>query len=187
MEAKPLRRANNSGFVFGSFRKTLVSITTKATVRSVFPAKFVLSPNPSSITHGVQLPDGTARPTRETPDQTPSIFKHIPTINTPSVEPLAEVDKRPPSFSQRLLSPLVTHLIPISAVAATTTMSGDDEPLTYNEMWDDSMLVNSWNQALEEYKVSRETPAAHEARSTDPPQKYHSIHAKGIPLDEVLE
>ena len=34
-------------------------------------------------------------------------------------------------------------------------MSDDNKPLSYNEMWDDSMLVDSWNQALEEYKVSK--------------------------------
>ncbi|KAL2149594.1 hypothetical protein VTH82DRAFT_8246 [Thermothelomyces myriococcoides] len=39
---------------------------------------------------------------------------------------------------------------------------------THEEIWDDSMLVESWNQALEEYK------------------KYHSIHAKGGSVDEIL-
>lgn len=69
-------------------------------------------------------------------------------------------------------------------------MSEDDKPLSYNEMWDDSLLVDSWNQALEEYKVSEEMPA----ERTEPTrltaassQKYHSIHAKGIPLEEVSE
>ncbi|KAK5989333.1 SMN complex subunit smn1 [Cladobotryum mycophilum] len=35
------------------------------------------------------------------------------------------------------------------------------------EVWDDSMLIDSWNQALEEYK------------------KYHSIHAKGGTLKDL--
>jgi len=26
--------------------------------------------------------------------------------------------------------------------------------LTHDEIWDDSALIDSWNQALEEYKVS---------------------------------
>ncbi|KAK3304536.1 uncharacterized protein B0T15DRAFT_558332 [Chaetomium strumarium] len=38
---------------------------------------------------------------------------------------------------------------------------------THEEIWDDSALVDSWNQALEEYK------------------KYHSIHAKGGIVDDV--
>ncbi|EGS23183.1 uncharacterized protein CTHT_0008460 [Thermochaetoides thermophila DSM 1495] len=44
------------------------------------------------------------------------------------------------------------------------------EAATHEEIWDDSMLIESWNQALEEYK------------------KYHSIHARGSLEDlEVLE
>ncbi|KAK4146525.1 uncharacterized protein C8A04DRAFT_25752 [Dichotomopilus funicola] len=38
---------------------------------------------------------------------------------------------------------------------------------THEEIWDDSALINSWNQALEEYK------------------KYHSIHAKGGTVDDI--
>ncbi|KAH8677396.1 hypothetical protein BX600DRAFT_449640 [Xylariales sp. PMI_506] len=46
----------------------------------------------------------------------------------------------------------------------------DGEPnLTHEEIWDDSALVNSWNDALEEYK------------------KYHSIHAKGGNVEELLK
>ncbi|KAL2019451.1 hypothetical protein VTK56DRAFT_9656 [Thermocarpiscus australiensis] len=37
---------------------------------------------------------------------------------------------------------------------------------SHEEIWDDSALVESWNQALEEYK------------------KYHSIHAKGGTVDD---
>ncbi|EEU42818.1 uncharacterized protein NECHADRAFT_84059 [Fusarium vanettenii 77-13-4] len=40
-------------------------------------------------------------------------------------------------------------------------MSAKQENLTHEELWDDSALIDSWNEALEEYK------------------KYHSIHAKG--------
>lgn len=43
-------------------------------------------------------------------------------------------------------------------------MSDNDKPLSYNEMWDDSMLVDSWNQALEEYKVSKGDVAAERAK-----------------------
>ncbi|KAL2137643.1 hypothetical protein VTI28DRAFT_8677 [Corynascus sepedonium] len=38
---------------------------------------------------------------------------------------------------------------------------------THEEIWDDSALVESWNQALEEYK------------------KYHSIHARGGTIDDL--
>ncbi|KAL2131585.1 hypothetical protein VTI74DRAFT_4826 [Chaetomium olivicolor] len=38
---------------------------------------------------------------------------------------------------------------------------------THEEIWDDSALVESWNQALEEYK------------------KYHSIHANGGTVDDI--
>ncbi|KXJ96924.1 hypothetical protein Micbo1qcDRAFT_4156 [Microdochium bolleyi] len=44
-----------------------------------------------------------------------------------------------------------------------------DVPLTNDEIWDDSALVDSWNSALEEYK------------------KYHSIHTKGGNVVDLLE
>ncbi|GAB7355038.1 hypothetical protein MBLNU459_g5638t1 [Dothideomycetes sp. NU459] len=40
--------------------------------------------------------------------------------------------------------------------------------LSHNEIWDDSALVQSWNEALDEYK------------------KYHSIAAKGEYVEDVL-
>ncbi|RFU75014.1 hypothetical protein TARUN_7245 [Trichoderma arundinaceum] len=40
-------------------------------------------------------------------------------------------------------------------------MNIDESDPQHEEVWDDSLLINSWNQALQEYK------------------KYHSIHAKG--------
>ena len=47
------------------------------------------------------------------------------------------------------------------------------QELQHEEIWDDSALVNSWNDALDEYK------------------KYHSLAAKGekviIALDSVIE
>ncbi|KAL2203613.1 SMN family protein Smn1 [Sarocladium strictum] len=46
-------------------------------------------------------------------------------------------------------------------------MGGNDENLTHEEMWDDSALIDSWNDALAEYK------------------KYHSIHAKGGSLKDL--
>lgn len=40
-------------------------------------------------------------------------------------------------------------------------MAGDQPDLSHEEVWDDSALIDSWNEALAEYK------------------KYHSIYAKG--------
>ncbi|KAI1842720.1 hypothetical protein JX266_011041 [Neoarthrinium moseri] len=48
-------------------------------------------------------------------------------------------------------------------------MATKQENLTHEEIWDDSSLVNSWNDALEEYK------------------KYHSIHSKGGNVDDILQ
>ncbi|RJE25539.1 hypothetical protein PHISCL_02151 [Aspergillus sclerotialis] len=42
------------------------------------------------------------------------------------------------------------------------------KPLTHEEIWDDSALVRSWDEAVEEYKL------------------YHSIHAKGENVEDVL-
>ncbi|GES62677.1 survival motor neuron [Aspergillus terreus] len=42
------------------------------------------------------------------------------------------------------------------------------KPLTQEEIWDDSALVQSWDEAVEEYKL------------------YHSIHARGENVEDVL-
>lgn len=58
---------------------------------------------------------------------------------------------------------------------------------THEEIWDDSALVESWNQALEEYKVSNNvSKQSNVAPKADPAlQKYHSIHARGGTVDEI--
>ncbi|KAJ5714965.1 uncharacterized protein N7483_012146 [Penicillium malachiteum] len=43
-----------------------------------------------------------------------------------------------------------------------------EKPLTHEEIWDDSALVRSWEDAVEEYQL------------------YHSIHAKGENVEDVL-
>ncbi|KAI1460865.1 hypothetical protein F4805DRAFT_415888 [Annulohypoxylon moriforme] len=48
-------------------------------------------------------------------------------------------------------------------------MNSSKEGLSHNEIWDDSALVNSWNDALEEYK------------------KYHSIHKNGGNVEDLLK
>ncbi|KAI5284778.1 hypothetical protein KEM54_001078 [Ascosphaera aggregata] len=44
-----------------------------------------------------------------------------------------------------------------------------EEHLTHAQIWDDSSLVQSWNEAAAEYK------------------RYHSIHARGEDMDALLE
>ncbi|GJN73353.1 hypothetical protein PLIIFM63780_007417 [Purpureocillium lilacinum] len=51
-------------------------------------------------------------------------------------------------------------------------------------VWDDSALVDSWNEALEEYKV-RAVPKSPDA-VTKSGQKYHSIHAKGGSVKDLI-
>ncbi|KAI1373737.1 hypothetical protein F4677DRAFT_428093 [Hypoxylon crocopeplum] len=47
-------------------------------------------------------------------------------------------------------------------------MGPSKEMLSHDEVWDDSALVDSWNEALEEY------------------QKYHSIHRNGGNVEDLL-
>ncbi|KAK1827577.1 hypothetical protein QBC39DRAFT_361533 [Podospora conica] len=48
-------------------------------------------------------------------------------------------------------------------------MNLDTTNPTHDQVWDDSALVDSWNEALAEY------------------QKYHSIHAKGGAVEDLLD
>jgi hypothetical protein len=66
---------------------------------------------------------------------------------------------------------------------------------THEEIWDDSALVDSWNEALEEYKVSGRLVSKPRQlhlftfktglETLTQPQKYHSIHAKGGTVDDI--
>ena len=56
--------------------------------------------------------------------------------------------------------------------------------LTHEEIWDDSALIRSWDEAVEEYKVCLHL-CPHELLS-DYQQLYHSIHAKGENVEDVL-
>jgi hypothetical protein len=63
--------------------------------------------------------------------------------------------------------------------------------MTHDEIWDDSALVKSWNDALDEYKVSKVilggggTKTLARLRRLTPRQKYHSIYKKGASLDDA--
>lgn len=64
------------------------------------------------------------------------------------------------------------------------------EEMTRQDVWDDSALVQSWNEALAEYKVSTNHKTISKCRQisilTFLFQKYHSIHATGRSLDGLL-
>lgn len=55
---------------------------------------------------------------------------------------------------------------------------------SHAEIWDDSALVDSWNEALDEYKV--ETCVIIKAFILTSEQKYHSISSKGENVAEVI-
>ncbi|KAI0872453.1 hypothetical protein GGS24DRAFT_502779 [Hypoxylon argillaceum] len=48
-------------------------------------------------------------------------------------------------------------------------MASGEQNLSHDEIWDDSALIDSWDQALEEYK------------------KYHSIHRNGGNVNDLLK
>lgn len=56
--------------------------------------------------------------------------------------------------------------------------------MSHNEIWDDSALVDSWNEALEEYKVRH----CYHVRSLriDILQHYHSLHARGETVEDAI-
>jgi hypothetical protein len=60
-----------------------------------------------------------------------------------------------------------------------------NRPLTQEEIWDDSALVQSWDEAVEEYKV-RFLYLSRDLYLTQLQQLYHSIHAKGENVEDVL-
>lgn len=60
-----------------------------------------------------------------------------------------------------------------------------NRPLSQEEIWDDSALVQSWDEAVEEYKV-RFLYLSRDLYLTELQQLYHSIHAKGENVEDVL-
>jgi hypothetical protein len=69
--------------------------------------------------------------------------------------------------------------------------------LSQEEIWDDSALLQSWDEALNEYKVSITSPSSPPGAATTTYsskmfidgkiQLYHSIHARGETVDDSLE
>jgi hypothetical protein len=59
--------------------------------------------------------------------------------------------------------------------------------MSHAEIWDDSALIESWNEALEEYKVSYWLITRSLIRRLTKSQHYHSIHARGERVEDVLQ
>lgn len=54
-------------------------------------------------------------------------------------------------------------------------MASGDQELTHDEIWDDSALIDSWDQALQEYKVTGIWPR--DAESSRKLMSYRNITA----------
>jgi hypothetical protein len=81
----------------------------------------------------------------------------------------------------------VAVFVPIQN-STNEAMAPSNKTHSHEEIWDDSALVDSWNDALEEYKVRESRKASKtstEAKLTVT-QKYHSIKARGEDVEEVL-
>lgn len=63
---------------------------------------------------------------------------------------------------------------------------GKKRPLSEEEIWDDSVLIESWDEALAEYKVSIRMPLETLGQHADMLQHYHSLHARGERVEDVL-
>jgi hypothetical protein len=56
--------------------------------------------------------------------------------------------------------------------------------MSHAEIWDDSALVDSWNEALKEYKAR--SPPSRAKSELIGKQQYHSISARGEQVEDVL-
>jgi hypothetical protein len=94
-----------------------------------------------------------------------------------------------------------------TTVPATCAMEGPGNEMAHDDVWDDSALIRSWDEALDEYKVRAgcvwlagrlmaHTCAGSHSRRRRPllrietdwrAQKYHSIHARGGKLEDLAE
>ena len=69
-----------------------------------------------------------------------------------------------------------------------TSMAPSNKNNSHEAIWDDSALVDSWNDALEEYKVeqARYSWSRQGKQKLILGQKYHCIKARGEDVEEVL-
>lgn len=59
--------------------------------------------------------------------------------------------------------------------------------LSQEEIWDDSALIQSWDEALEEYQVLSTLRSDGGHLLTRYSKHYHSIHARGEKVQDVLQ
>lgn len=58
--------------------------------------------------------------------------------------------------------------------------------MSHEEIWDDSALVESWDEAVAEYKVTIPFITCMSIKLTSY-QRYHSIHARGEKVEDILQ
>lgn len=65
-------------------------------------------------------------------------------------------------------------------------MATEGNTTNHKKIWDDTALVDSWNEALDEYKVWL-TPLASATMVADAKtgQTYHSVHARGGSVKDI--
>lgn len=72
-----------------------------------------------------------------------------------------------------------THALGGRRTLRNCSMASKQQELTHNEIWDDSALIDSWDQALEEYKVPFTSPSSR-PRSVSNPSHRNTIAFTGM-------
>jgi hypothetical protein len=81
----------------------------------------------------------------------------------------------------------IVHLHKQQLSSGASTMGPKQRDLTHEEIWDDSVLVDSWNDALKEYKVCPPVCSLPDVRiRLTYRQKYHSIHRNGGNVEDLV-
>lgn len=58
---------------------------------------------------------------------------------------------------------------------------------SHAQIWDDTALVDSWDDAMSEYKVQTPQPKIENRLANVAPQKNHSIKARGQSVNDVVK
>lgn len=105
-----------------------------------------------------------------------------------SVEAPRQAAELKPSLAPRAFS--TCAFFPVTATAEfkldVMGKKNKSKDLSHEEIWDDSALVRSWDEAVEEYKVCIMPNFAYSAANGHTFQLYHSIQARGENVEEVL-
>ena len=90
-----------------------------------------------------------------------------------------------PPLSTNRAAFCLRHLVCLGSFSMAPVIDMSDQ-----NAWDDSVLINSWNDAVAEYKVCkykfRLQAGRNLAHLLTREQKYHSIHTSGKRLEDVL-